>query len=345
MLVAAAISVIGTGTLFADYYQQGSGYYYPSNNESNYRTQDFDQPPHHFNPANYGTQPSNYQAHPQNYSAQPSPSQGYVVQQTYPSQQQSDYSQSQAHSQQQSYYSQQPQGGTTSQQDKARYTNQQGSQSYLQKNAQSNQEIVRSNDKDKFTTDEDRRLGFQIRQQIAEKFPQIDLNAIAIYIDEGSVRLSGKVRDEKLRTDLSNLIKELKGVKSVTNKLEVPGQKGQNRDSLAVNETNKKYPSYVNPQQKNTYPNSTSNWENTPAPSSNITGQDSLLADKIRQAIASDHSLSPQAKSIGVLVSSKSITLNGTVKSEVEKSRIAAKVRGLGEGRTINNMLEVNKTR
>lgn len=333
MLVAAAISVIGTGTLFADYYQQGSGYYYPSNNESNYRTQDFDQPPHHFNPANYGTQPSNYQPRPQDSSAQPSPSQGYVVQQTYPSQQQS-------------YYSQQPQSGTTSQQDKARYTNQQGSQSYLQKNAQSNQGTVRSNDNDKFTTDEDRRLGFQIRQQIAEKFPQIDLNAIAIYIDEGSVRLSGKVRSEQLRTDISSLIKELKGVKSVTNKLEAPGQKGQNSGGpLAVNETNKKYPSYVNPQQQNTYPNSTSNWENTPAPSSNITGQDSLLADKIRQAIASDQSLSPQAKSVGILVSSKSITLNGTVKSEVEKSRLAAKVRGLGEGRTINNMLEVNKTR
>ncbi|MGK5595598.1 MAG: BON domain-containing protein [Parachlamydiaceae bacterium] len=317
MLVAAAISVIGTGTLFADYYQQGSGYYYPSHNESNFRTQEFDHPPHHFNPNNYGTQPSSYQSRPQNSSSQPSFSQGSAVQQSYPSQQQ-------------------PQGSTPG----PMQYHQQGSQSYLQKKTRNNQEVVRSNNNDKFTTDDDRRLGFQIRQQIAEKFPQADLNVITIYIDDGSVRLLGKVRSEQLRVDLSNLIKELKGVKSVTNKLEVHGQSG--RSSRAASETNTKY---THSQQKNAYRHSTSKRENIQALSNNVSSQDSLLEEKIRQSIASDHSLSPQAKSIGVLVSSRSITLNGTVKSEIEKSRIAAKVRGMGEGRTINNMLEINKTR
>ncbi|KAF3361817.1 hypothetical protein PHSC3_001583 [Chlamydiales bacterium STE3] len=325
MLLATAISFIGTGTLLADDYQQGKGYNYPSSYKNNtYKTQEYDTPPHHFNPQVYGTEPS----HPK----------GYVVQ-------------SSSASQGQSYFSQptetmtQPNSAPQDMRSTQEMSKTQNMQNTDQKTANRmvSQGVVRGNDDDKFTTDEDRRLGFQIRQQIAEKLPQVDSNAIAIYIDEGSVRLSGKLPSEEARSALSNLVKELKGVKSVSNKVEVP-QKGFTRP-VAANERNSKSPSYTSSQQKNTYSNSTSNWSNTQASSTNLSAQDSQAEDKIRQAIASDHSLSPQSKSIGILVDAKTITLNGIVKSEVEKSRIAAKVRGLSEGRIINNMLEVLKTR
>lgn len=373
MLVATAISMIGTGTLLADYYHQEGGYYPTSGYENN--SWGYDQP-NYYNTPSYGEQQSFYNtsAYGEHTSGrgeyqQPNlyntPSSGQMPSQYSPSSgMQSQYSpgmqaqhmqSSGTHSQ---YYSQgnmtgavtAPSNFTTDSRPNAQgmSPNSTATQPRTTSGAQmSNQGIVKSNDNDKFTTDDDRRLGFQIRQQIAEKHPQLDLNTLALYVDDGSVRISGRVRNEQDRVALSNLIKELKGVKSVNNKLEVGNATTTSNPNspLAVNETNQKYPSYVNPQQKNTYPNSTSNWANSPAPTTNISGQDSLLADKIRQSIASDNSLSPQAKSVGILVNSKTITLNGTVKSESEKNRLTAKIKGMSEGRLVNNMLEVNSTR
>lgn len=338
IIAAAAISSLGMGALFADYYQQG-GQYYPSSTYDN-TSWGYDQPSNFYHAPSYDN--NQMQNYPMNQGEYGQPNLYHSPMQGAPSQ----------------YY---PQGGVTgtvtspgnfTTDNRGMVPNgataQPRSAAVNGANAQmQSQGIVKSNDNDKFTTDDDRRLGFQIRQQIAERHPGLDLNSLALYVDDGSVRISGRVKNEQEKAALSNLIKELKGVKSVNNKLEIGNAavNGAPNSPLAVNETNQKYPSYVNPQQKNTYPNSTSNWTNTPAPTTNISGQDSILADKIRQSIASDNSLSPQAKSIGVLVNSKTITLNGTVKSESEKNRLTAKVKGLSEGRLVNNMLEVNTKR
>lgn len=374
MLVATAISMIGTGTLLADYYHQQGGYYPTSGYENNswgygqpttYNSPSYGEQQSFYNTSGYGEhtsghgeyqQPSLYNTPSGQMPSQYAPSSGMQSQYSPGSGMQAQYAPSSGmHS---NYYSQgnmtgavtSPSNFTTDSRPNAQGMTQNGTATQPRSTngmQMSNQGIVKSNDNDKFTTDDDRRLGFQIRQQIAEKHPQLDLNTLALYVDDGSVRISGRVKNDQERVALSNLIKELKGVKSVNNKLEVGTSTTANPNSpLAVNDTtNQKYPSYVNPQQKNTYPNSTSNWPNSPAPTTNISGQDSLLADKIRQSIASDNSLSPQAKSVGILVNSKTITLNGTVKSESEKNRLTAKVKGMSEGRLVNNMLEINTAR
>lgn len=218
-----------------------------------------------------------------------------------------------------------------------------------------------SSDNDKFTTDEDRRLGFQIRQQIAERNPTIDLGRIYLYIDDGTVRLTGQVKNERERNDLSTMIKEIKGVKSLNNRLELsPYGANQPRGTLAM-ETYPGSPmgpasptgpgspsgpigpnSYSSQSSTSTFPNSTTNWPNTYKGNTSLSGQDTSLADKIRTAISTDTSFSPQAQNIGITISSNSITLNGTVRTESEKNRIASKVREMSEGRAINNMLEVS---
>lgn len=352
MLIASAISLIGTGTLFGDYFQQESGYQPSTGFEAGNNTWGYEQP-NSYAPS-YGEQRNFYDnsgrygefQQPQLYNQPSSGMEHYNTPgsgaQTY-----SPRGMTTGTISNPSNYTTDMHGGTMNPATQPRTGTMQPRNANGVAPA-ANQGVVKSNDNDKFTTDDDRRLGFQIRQHIAEKHPNLNLNALALYVDDGSVRITGRVLNEQEKTALSNLIKELKGVKSVNNKLEVGnGANGTTAPNspLAVNETNQKYPSYVNPQQKNTYPNSTSNWTNSPAPTTNISGQDSMLADKIRQSIASDNSLSPQAKSVGIMVNSKTITLNGTVKSESEKNRLTAKVKGMSEGRLVNNMLEVNTTR
>lgn len=224
-----------------------------------------------------------------------------------------------------------------------------------------------SMDNDKYVNDEDRRLGFQIRQQISEKSPGIDLSGVSLYIDDGSVRIIGRVRSDQERTDLSNMIKEIKGVKSLNNKVEISSNA---KSPLAYGDSprtgtysnspmgpgspsgpaNPKGPIGPNNYPSNSmsqFPNSTSNWPNTNATNMNnvsLSGQDTMLSDKIRSAISSDTNFSPQVQNIGITVSSGTITLNGTVRTESEKNRVAAKVRDLSEGRRVNNMLEVSPT-
>lgn len=322
MLVATAISFIGVGTLFGDYYPHTSQYapsqqeykqpyLYNSPNHQHYHgsnisySQDIDQ-----------TQPYNTSHYHGYNNAEYGDHTHYFSQETMPSEQG------------QSLTS--PGNFTTDPRSNIQGMRPVNGQSTVNGAAQmNNQGIVKSNDNDKFTTDDDRRLGFQIRQQIAEKHPNVDLNSLALYVDDGSVRITGKVRTEQEKVALSNLIKELKGVKSVNNKLEAQNGTSNGNSPLALNDT--KYPSTLNGQKTNNMPNGTT-----------ATSQDSMLADKIRQTIAADNTLSPQAKSIGIVVNSKTITLNGTVKNEGEKSRIATKVRNMSEGRVVNNMLEVN---
>lgn len=197
-------------------------------------------------------------------------------------------------------------------------------------------QAMRMSDNDKFTTDEDRRLGFQIRQQIAEKNPNIDLRAISLIVDDGSVRLTGQVRNDREKGDLSSMIREIKGVKNVNNKLEISAN--PSRRPLAANDPGSPY-AYPN----STFPNSTTNWPNTYQGNQTMP-RDNSLADKIRQAISNDNSLSAQAQNIGITINSNNITLTGTVKSESEKNRVLSKVRELSEGKAITNMIEVSPT-
>lgn len=75
--------------------------------------------------------------------------------------------------------------------------------------------------KDRFTTTEDHMLANLIRAKIAEISPDSDTNDIILVIDNGDVKLVGKINSSDKRTRLSQMIQQMKGVRSVHNKLEV----------------------------------------------------------------------------------------------------------------------------
>lgn len=75
--------------------------------------------------------------------------------------------------------------------------------------------------KDRFTTTEDHKLGSQIHVQVAEIVGAPVGNAIILIVDEGDVKLIGKVPSEDAKRKIAQAVQQIKGVKSVHNKLEV----------------------------------------------------------------------------------------------------------------------------
>lgn len=76
--------------------------------------------------------------------------------------------------------------------------------------------------KDRFTTTEDHKLANLIRAKIVELTPdQATASNIILMIDNGDVKLVGKVPSAELRTELSQFIQQMKEVRSVHNRLEV----------------------------------------------------------------------------------------------------------------------------
>ena len=75
--------------------------------------------------------------------------------------------------------------------------------------------------KDRFNSTDDHKLGSQIRVQIAEIIGAPKANAVFLVIDSGDVKLIGKVPSEDLKAKIVTAIHQMKGVKSINNKLEV----------------------------------------------------------------------------------------------------------------------------
>lgn len=74
--------------------------------------------------------------------------------------------------------------------------------------------------KDRFTSTDDHKLGSQIRVQIAELIGAPKANAVILVIDSGDVKLIGKVPTEDAKAKIVSAIHQVKGVKSINNKLE-----------------------------------------------------------------------------------------------------------------------------
>jgi osmotically-inducible protein OsmY len=76
--------------------------------------------------------------------------------------------------------------------------------------------------KDRFTTTEDHKLANKVRSKIDEiTGGPSSVNNIILVIDNGDVKLVGKVPSAELRTKIGQAITQMKGVKSVHNRLEV----------------------------------------------------------------------------------------------------------------------------
>jgi len=69
---------------------------------------------------------------------------------------------------------------------------------------------------------------------------------------------------------------------------------------------------------------------------------DRINAQKIRQALAEDPSLSDVAKEVKVISVNGVVTLRGTVPSESEKRRISKLIKGITSVRSIDNQLKVS---
>lgn len=73
---------------------------------------------------------------------------------------------------------------------------------------------------DRFTTGDDQKLGSQIRQQIVELIGIPRSGDVVLYVDYGDVKLIGKVPSDEVKNRISQIIREIKGVKSLNNRLE-----------------------------------------------------------------------------------------------------------------------------
>lgn len=66
---------------------------------------------------------------------------------------------------------------------------------------------------------------------------------------------------------------------------------------------------------------------------------DRSLTQRIRQSVMADKSLSTYAHNVKIVSANGTVTLNGVVRSEAEKSTLAAKASAVaGEGKVINDL-------
>jgi hyperosmotically inducible periplasmic protein len=70
-------------------------------------------------------------------------------------------------------------------------------------------------------------------------------------------------------------------------------------------------------------------------------GVDLILTQQIRKALVKDNGLSVTAKNIKIISANGTVTLRGVVKTEQEKSEIAAKAKQVAGDIEVNNQLEV----
>ena len=75
---------------------------------------------------------------------------------------------------------------------------------------------------------------------------------------------------------------------------------------------------------------------------SNSSG-DLALTRRIRKSIMKDHSLSMMAKNVKIVSANGSVTLRGPVKTEKEKSRVAAKAQTIAGVDRVDDQLEVKR--
>lgn len=76
--------------------------------------------------------------------------------------------------------------------------------------------------KDRFTTTEDRTIANLVKAKIAEVTGEpSSANNIILVVDKGDVKVVGKVSSDELRTKISQAILQIKGVKSIHNRLEI----------------------------------------------------------------------------------------------------------------------------
>lgn len=98
---------------------------------------------------------------------------------------------------------------------------------------------------------------------------------------------------------------------------------------------------FQNPQQPDSYSSSTPVPTPTPDPSdrSNTAASDRAISQKIRQALAADKNLSPDARRVKIQTQSGKVTLQGSVPSTSERTTIVSKAAGIaGQGNVTDNI-------
>jgi osmotically-inducible protein OsmY len=68
---------------------------------------------------------------------------------------------------------------------------------------------------------------------------------------------------------------------------------------------------------------------------------DRTISQNIRQALTADDSLSTNGKNVKIITNDGTVTLRGPVKSDKEKSTIAAKAQQIAGVKNVDNQLEI----
>jgi hyperosmotically inducible protein len=104
---------------------------------------------------------------------------------------------------------------------------------------------------------------------------------------------------------------------------------------------------FQNPQQPDSYSSSTPVPDPTPDPSdrSKTAVSDRAISQKIRQALAADKNLSPDARRVKILTQSGKVTLRGSVPSSSERATIVSKAAGIAGQGNVTDKIEVTSSK
>lgn len=100
-------------------------------------------------------------------------------------------------------------------------------------------------------------------------------------------------------------------------------------------------PAQQQPAPDNTKTNQRDKEGTAPTADQRMTSEDREITKKIRQAVHNDKSLSTYAHNVKIITQGGKVTLRGPVRSEEEKTNIAAKATAVAGDGNVDNQLEI----
>lgn len=146
---------------------------------------------------------------------------------------------------------------------------------------------------------------------------------VQLKISNGEVTIRGIVNTRQEKDALANRIAQIAGVRALRNHIELSGRETSYASQVAnAATTNARTPTGMNANDKF------------------ATNKDRTILQSIRDALANDATLAPDARSINIKVENSIVTLTGTAPSEKQKTLITAKIKRVSGVTNVDNQLK-----
>jgi osmotically-inducible protein OsmY len=151
---------------------------------------------------------------------------------------------------------------------------------------------------------------------------------INIRVSNGNITITGTVGSEQDRKDVRSIIQKIRGVRNIDNQLEIKEDEN-NENKLSDNYDNMQYQAQ-NSQTYNQHPSS----------QPQTTASDRQLSQRIREALKGGF-LSKGFENVSFEVHDGSVTLRGSVNSDIDRRKIMERIQKIQGIKNINGRIEV----